>query len=104
MIAGVTSDGPSQVTPRNGWAKLDAGSRRLYDDPAVSPLRVNVPSSPVVAESTTRRPSRASTLIPGRPFSRGSIAPGRPPPPGAKSSQTTPDTLAASAVGGATAC
>src|SRR3954471_756084 len=100
MIAGVTNDGPSQVTPRYGGAKFDAGSRTLYAAPDCSPSILNPPLSSVFAEPTTREPLSSSTLIPGSPFSCGSMTPGRPPPPATKSSQMTPVTLLGSAAAG----
>ncbi len=62
--------------------------------------RVNVPSPRVVAESTTRPSLTASTRIPAKPDSAGSIAFVRPPPPRVKSCQAVPVTFPGSAAAG----
>jgi len=52
MIDGVISDGPSQVTPWNGSAKLAWGRRIVYPPP-VSCGKRKVPSGSVVVDATT---------------------------------------------------
>ncbi len=83
-MAGVTSAGPSQFTPWYGAAKLAAGSLTVYG-PSASPVKRNDPSSAVTAVAATRPSRTASTVMPGSPFSPGSMRPGVPAPPGAKS-------------------
>lgn len=88
MIAGVTSEGPSQLTPLYGSWKLSAGSRRWA--PSADAGSVNVPSAPARAEATTLPSLTASTLMPLRPSSFASMAFVLPPPPLVKSSQAVP--------------
>src|SRR2546421_11917994 len=86
---GVISLEPSQETPANGAANVDAEIPGL-NEPLPTLSKVNDPSSPVVAVCAVfPEESISLTWTPGIPSSPCSAFPGVP-PPGLKSRQTTP--------------
>ena len=90
MIAGVTSFGPSQLTPANGVAKVLDADR----DAVLAVLDVLEREGAVVRgcdglDASRLRAATRSTVTPGSPTSPLSTSPGVP-PPGLKSRQTTP--------------
>ena len=98
IAAGVTSDGPSHVTPSHGSRNVLEPMPKLYD-PGSTFLKVYEPSAALVTVPI-RVPSAAanSTVIPGNPSSSLSTTPFSF-APGFVSLQMTPEIVPGSRVG-----